>query len=394
MLVTIIAFFVILGVLVFVHEMGHFLVAKKTKTKAEEFGFGYPPRLFGWSKINGKRKFFWGNKDVESEDTIYSVNIWPLGGFVKIKGENGDGVIEDDSFASKSARKRIAILAAGVIMNVIFAMILLMINFGIGIPTAIESGTDETFVKNPIVQVVAVTKDSPADKAGIKLGDEVLAVNGQEIKQAEEIAKIVTEAGNQELTIKVKQAGSEKEVTLTPVLDESLGSEYVDPENPGRYVVGLSTYKVGLVSYPWYLAIWKGFQTTFILLWRILEAFGIIIGNLILGKGMLAEVSGPIGVAVMTGQMVSLGISHLLQFTALLSLNLAIVNILPFPALDGGRIVMILVEKIRGKKIDATIENVMHNIGFALLMLLIVLVTYRDLVNFGGGIWQAVKGVI
>ena len=182
MFITVISFFVILGILVFVHEMGHFLVAKKTGTKAEEFGFGYPPRLFGWKLQNNKRKFFWGNKAVESEDTIYSVNLWPLGGFVKIKGEDGDGRQDEDSFGSKSARKRIAILIAGVTMNVLFAMILLMINFGIGIPTALDDSVDSQYAKEPIIQVAAVAKNSPAEEAGIKIGDEVLSIAGKSIE--------------------------------------------------------------------------------------------------------------------------------------------------------------------------------------------------------------------
>ena len=393
MFITVISFFVILGILVFIHEMGHFLVAKKTKTKAEEFGLGLPPRLFGWRLESGKRKFFWGNKDVESEDTIYSINLWPIGGFVKIKGEDGDGREEGDSFGSKSVGRRIAILIAGVTMNVLFAMILLMINFGIGIPSALDDSEDQQYAKDPIIQVVSIAKNSPAEQAGIKLGDEVITVDGKKIKTVEEIAQIITEFEGEEIMMQIKQSGEEKELSLKPVLAKELGEEYEDSENPDRQVIGFSTLEVGIVSYPWHLAIWKGFVTTFVLLWRILMVFFLLIKNLVLGRGMMAEVAGPIGVAVMTGQMVRLGISHILQFTALLSLNLAIVNILPFPALDGGRILLIIIEKIRGKKLNVKLENAMHNLGFGLLMLLIILVTYRDIVNFGGGVLAAIKGL-
>lgn len=394
MLTTIIAFVLVLGILVFVHEMGHFLVARKTKTKAEEFGFGYPPRLFGWKVENGKRKFFWGNKDVKSEDTIWSVNLLPLGGFVKIKGEDGEDRDSQDSFGNKSAGKRIAILAAGVIMNVIFAMVLLMINFGIGIPSAIDSDQDAKFAQDQNIQIVQVAKDSPAKEAGVELGDNIVSINGQEIEKTNEINEIVEASEGKELNLIVDHYGEIRELKLTPVKDTDLGDEYVDEAKEGRYVIGIATLKTGVISYPWYLAIWKGFVATFVLLWRIIEVLVAIVVNLVLGRGLVTEVAGPVGVAVMTGNMVRMGISHLLQFTALLSLNLAIVNILPFPALDGGRILMIIIEKIRGKKLNEKFENAMHNIGFLLLMLLVLLVTFRDIVNFGGGIWEKIMGVV
>src|SRR6056297_155034 len=374
MLYTIVVFAAVLAIIVLFHEFGHFITAKMFGAKTEEFGFGFPPPICGWKKKNGKRKFSWGNKDVEkmeSEDTVFSVNWIPLGGFVKIKGEDGENKKENDSFAAKKIWQRCIILSAGVIMNVVLAMVALSIAFMIGAPQVLDS-TEGAKVKNQQIQITSVIENSPAAEAGIKPGDAIKKIDQQPITGIVQIQEYVSAKQGSELIVEVKRLNEQKTFAVTP--------EFLEQTKKPSLGVGLAN--TGVVSYPWYQAIWMGVRAAIVMLWQIIVAFGTLIKNAIVGAGIGVEVAGPVGIAVMTGQVARMGLGYVLQFIALLSLNLALINFLPFPALDGGRVLFLLIEKIKGSPVSQKIEQTIHATGFLLLILLMIIVTGRDLFQF------------
>ncbi|MBT4722766.1 RIP metalloprotease RseP [Candidatus Falkowbacteria bacterium] len=383
MLITIIAFILILSVLVFAHELGHFWTAKKFGAKAEEFGFGFPPRLFGWKKKDGKRRFFWGNGEEESEDTIWSLNWIPIGGFVKIKGEDGESKADPESFASKKPWQRGIILSAGVAMNVLLCIVCLIIAFMLGAPQIIEN--DDQIVKDPKIQVMSVLDNSPADSAGVTMGDVIVSIDGQFFNNTSEVQAYMAEKGDQEVVVAIERLGEQLEYKITAELISETG-------NAG---LGVGLVKTGIVSYPWYKSIWLGLKGTWNMFSQIIVAFATIIKNAFTGEEVGADIAGPVGIAVITGRVARMGISYILQFTALLSMNLAIINFLPLPALDGGRVLFLIIEKIRGRAVNQKVEQIVHTIGFVLLMLLIVVVTGKDIWQFRESfinLWHGVFG--
>lgn len=384
MLLTILIFFVILSVLVFVHELGHFSVARYFGVRAEEFGMGLPPRLFGIQKINGKFRFVSGKyQPKEGEPTLYSVNLIPVGGFVKIKGENGEEETASDSFGSKPIWQRNLILAAGVTMNVVLCVLLLSVTFMIGTPGLADQEYRGAFVSDAQVKVLEVLPGSVAEQAGLKMGDVVLSIDEMEISSVAELQTILSEKTDQEVVLGLERFTEELTLTVTPSANDE-----------GKGEIGIAIAEMNLVKYPWYLAIWQGIKMTWLWLVLIFSALWGLILQPFGGTPSGVDFTGPIGIAVMTGQATKLGLAYLLQFSALLSLNLAIINILPFPALDGGRILFLTIGKLRGKMIDAKWENISHNLGFALLMLLIVFITYRDIARYGGQIISVLKGLV
>ncbi|MBU1131860.1 site-2 protease family protein [Patescibacteria group bacterium] len=387
MLFTLIIFVVILSLLVFVHELGHFYTARKFGVTADEFGFGFPPRICGWKKINGKRKFFWGNGDpekIKSEDTIYSINWIPLGGFVRIKGEDGLNKEDPDSFANKKIWKRAIILSAGVAMNIVLCAFCLSIAFMIGAPQVVDEQSAGA-VSEQKIQIISIIPDSAAEKIDLQIGDSIIDMNGTAMTDLTQVQNYISERNNQTIKIKIDRIGEIKEMEFTPaVIAET-----------GKPSLGVGLAKTGIVSYPWYKAIWLGLVGTYSMFIQIIIAFATIIKNALIGAPIGMDVAGPVGIAAMTGRVARLGFVYILQFTALLSMNLAIINFLPFPALDGGRVFLLLVEKIRGRAINQRIEQIIHTIGFGILLLLIVVVTGRDVLKFKEffvNIWQKVIG--
>jgi regulator of sigma E protease len=374
---TVLIFIIVLSVLVFVHELGHFWTARKLGVKAEEFGFGFPPRAFGFYKSKaGKWRFLRGKKDPNSlteEDrpvgTVYSINWLPLGGFVKIKGENGEGKQESDSFAVKAIWKRALILSAGVIMNIVLAIVLLSAGYMMGLPQSLDNLKPSAKISEPQVFVMEVLADSPAAEAGLKAGDIITFVNEEKIVSNEELQNIVAKQVGQETNFNINRDGENMQIAITPEL----------LEEADRPAIGVSIYASGLVRYPFFTAIIEGFKLTFWLFWMIILAFYGLIRDLLMGVSVSGQVAGPVGIATLTGQVATMGFTYLLQFTALLSLNLALINILPFPALDGGRLLFLLIEKFIGKPVRQSVEAWIHTIGFWLLILLIVVVTYKDI---------------
>lgn len=388
MLLTAIVFILVLSVLVFVHELGHFVTARKFGVKAEEFGFGFPPRFCGWKKVNNKYKFFLGNKsaeEIKSEDTIYSLNWVPLGGFVKIKGEDGEGKNEPNSFANKKIWQRSIILSAGVAMNVVLCAVALSLAFMIGAPQILNEQTADMIIRDQKINVVSVLKGSPAAKAKIQLGDVVLNIDGKNFSEIEQIQNYISAKNGTPVSVELQRMNEKLTVTIEPeILNET--------KLPG---LGVGLASTGIVSYPWYLSIWHGIRGTFFMAIQIVVAFATLIKNAIIGQPLGVDIAGPVGIAVMTGQVARMGFVYILQFTALLSLNLAIINFLPFPALDGGRVLFLIIEKIRRRPINQKIEQIVHSAGFALLIFLIIIVTGRDVFKFKDtfiNIWQKIVG--
>jgi len=365
---TILLFLAVLSLLVLVHEIGHFVAARKFGCKVEEFGIGFPPRAKAWKR-----------KGIE-----YSLNWIPLGGFVRIKGESGEHKDESDSFASKPAWKRFIILFAGVAMNFVFAALLLSVGFMIGLPSAIDENLPSgARVSGEAVRIVTVLEGGPAAEAGLQRGDEVAAVNDRVFTNGEEARNYVKELGETPVNLTVKRSDGYHDLEVVPGYLEEL-------EGVG---IGVGFLTTGFVRFAPHLAVWHGISTTVLFTKEVAVAFVLILSNLVTGQGVAEEISGPVGIAVMTGEVARLGISYLIQFAAILSINLAILNIFPFPALDGGRIVFLLFEKIKGKPVSERVEGLVHSLGFLFLMGLVVLITYRDFVKFSDEIWGAIKGV-
>lgn len=384
-MLTVLIFILILGILVFVHELGHFIVARRNGVEVEEFGFGFPPRILGiyWNK-KGERKIVWGSREIEElreernlgvEKTVYSLNWIPLGGFVKITGEDGEEKSNPKSFAAKKPFTRMRILAAGVLMNFLLAIFLFSANFYFGVPQPAEEVTSGNIGKTSI-QILDVGQGTPASSVGIHPGDEILgaAAGDQAVKFAsvEDVQSFIDANKGKEIALDIQRGKQELKISATP------RAEYPSDQGP----LGISLAKIIEVKYPWYQAIWMGASYTFDLTLTFLSFLGIFLWNLIMGRPAGLDVSGPIGIAVVTGQVAALGFSYLVRFTALLSVNLAIINILPIPALDGGRILFILIEKLKGKPVSQKFEQRAHSLGFALLISLMVFVTVRDFARF------------
>jgi regulator of sigma E protease len=351
MLITLVSFFVMLIVLVLVHEIGHFITAKATKVKVEEFGLFFPPRIWG----------------IKRGETTYSINSIPIGGFVKLAGEEDPKV--PGSLASKSAGVRILVLSAGAIMNLILPLVLLSVAFMV----------PHTEVTAPsIVSVVAT--NSPAALAGILPGDTILAVNNNPVASPNDLnRKVQLNLGNK-ITLLIRHAdATTAEVQAVPrwkppAEQGALGVEWNIPVIEAQQVI---TTK----SYPFWQAIPMGFTDsiqTFILFKN-----GII--SIIIGAEPVA-LMGPVGVAQLTGEIARAGISPLLEFAAAFSINLGILNLFPLPALDGGRIAFIILEWIRrGKRISPKTENMVHLIGFLALIGVILVVSYHDILRIISG---------
>jgi len=385
-MLTLIVFILILGVLILVHELGHFLTARMFKVKAEEFGFGYPPRMFGWVKDNfGKWKFLNRKADASQyKNTVWSLNWLPLGGFVKIKGEDENALREADSFATRSVFQRFIILFAGVFMNFVLCFVFLSVGFMAGIPTMVDDQPDPSLNStNQQVQIMSIEPNTPAEQAGLEVGDVFISIDNQPIHYIRDIQQIISPRNEQLTQIIVSRGQEEITIEITPLAKTA----------DGTAVIGVGLVKTALVKYPWYQAIYKGATTTFDLTVAILQAFGKIIGDLFTGQKVEAEVAGPVGIAMLTGQVVKLGWVYVLQFAALLSINLGIINLLPIPALDGGRILFLIIEKIKGKPVKQKIEGMIHQIGFMLLMLLMVLVIFKDFKTYGGRIWESILSI-
>ena len=357
MLLTVVVFLVILSVLVLVHEAGHFIVAKFFGIKVEEFGFGLPPRIFG-------KKF---------GETLYSINWLPIGGFVKLYGEDeaGGGSIklkqeeikgdERRAFFAKPVWQRALVVFAGVFMNFILAVVIISVLFSV---VGVQMPGNK-------VMVDAVVKGAPADKAGIKVGDTIVLVDKTSVTSSQQLVTYARNHLGEELTLEIKTQNVKLQtVEVTP--------RKVYPANEGPMGIAISQ-DVILKKYPWYQAPFVGTWEALKQTWLIVDGLAMLVVQLFT-KGMVPQgVAGPIGIAQLTGVVVGIGPAAVLSLVSLLSLNLAIINILPIPALDGGRLFFILIEGIFRKKVDAKIEGYAHMVGMIILLGLIALITLHDL---------------
>lgn len=356
---VILIFVLTLGLLVFVHELGHFLAARAFGISVDEFGFGFPPRIFG----------------VRRGKTLYSLNWIPLGGFVKIKGVAGDdaakvGFNDPDSFAVQKPWKKFSILFAGIAMNVLLGIVLLTIGFRIGLPLSIGEDIPHANVRDVGIHILSVQPSSPAESLGLVTGDTILFVDNTAFQTTEDLRAYLAGHPDQDIRVQWKRGEETKEGAVRLSNQE------------GKGMLGVSLGKTGIVSFslPW--AFLMGIQSTFSMVGQIFIALGDVVRGLVIERTVREDLSGPIGIAIMTGEAARLGFIYLLQFAAILSVNLAVFNVLPIPALDGGRLLFIVIERIRRKPVSERIEAIVHNAGFLFLIALVLLVTFRDVVRW------------
>lgn len=355
---TTLLFLLVISLLVFVHELGHFVAARRSGMKVEEFGFGFPPRL--WGKKIG--------------DTVYTINAIPFGGFVRIFGEDGGHTHAPGSFAAGKFWHKCVVLVAGVVMNIVLAVALLSLGNMLGLRVGIFDEASRAEARDIQVQILEVSVDSPAQRAGLLPADAITGFVGPEgaveVASPEDVQKFAFSNAGKEVTIVVQRAGSSLALPIALRTPES-----------GQGPIGIALALTGEVSYPWYEALWKGVQSTWYLTKATVEGYGAILVSLVTSGSLGAGVTGPVGIATMTGQAAQAGMSYLIQFVAMISINLAVLNIMPFPALDGGRLVLVVLERIRGRALANQTEQLINAGGFALLLLLMVAVTVRDVVT-------------
>ncbi|PIR41889.1 MAG: RIP metalloprotease RseP [Candidatus Yanofskybacteria bacterium CG10_big_fil_rev_8_21_14_0_10_37_15] len=358
-MITALIFIIVIGVLIFVHEFGHFIFAKRSGMRVDEFGFGFPPRIWG----------------IKKGETIYSINLIPFGGFVKILGEDGEEKNNPRSFGSKSFGAKIKVIVAGVLMNFFLAVFLLMaVNF-MGLRIGVMDNDMANQIADKKIQIIQVSENSPAQEAGLSLLDEI---KGFRINDLTSTVSTVGEVQNL-----IKQNSGKSIVVLLERSGKLLEKEIVARENPpeGEGALGISLALTGVVTYPWYESIWRGVYDAIMITVNVVIGYGLLFKSLIFEGRLIADVSGPIGIANLTGQAARIGFNYLIQFTALISINLAVLNIIPFPALDGGRAVLLVIEKFRGLPVNKKIEQSINTVGFLLLLSLMVYVTFKDIVR-------------
>ncbi|MFA5065786.1 MAG: M50 family metallopeptidase [Dehalococcoidia bacterium] len=340
MLLTIVVFLALLILLILTHEIGHFAAAKMSKVKVEEFGLGLPPRIWGY----------------KYGETIYSINWIPFGGFTRLLGEEDPST--PGSLASKSIGARIFVLSAGSLLNILLPIILFTVSFMIPHDVTIEN-----------VLIKEVAAGSPAQTAGIEAGDRIVEVNGHTIKNRADLSyHIQLNLGNDTTMVVMKPDTSQKIVSVTP--------RWVPPQGQGATGVMLTASDTTTVveSMPF----WQALPTSVVHSWEILVLFKNEVMSWFV-RSTAPQLAGPIAIAQLTGEVIKAGISPLLEFTALISINLGIFNLLPIPGLDGGRLVFVLLEWVRrGKRISPQKEGLVHMIGFLAMILLILVISYFD----------------
>ncbi len=347
MILTLIVFFIMLSVLVLAHEFGHFATAKLSGVKVEEFGLGYPPRIFSFQR----------------GETRYSLNAVPFGGFTKLLGEEDPTFPR--SFASKGYGTRFLILAAGPLMNLLLPILLFTISFMVPHDIVYEN-----------VIITDVSANSPAQAAGIESGDVLLKINDREIKNRGNVAyNIQLSLGKQIDFLILKIDGSEKTYTLVPRWNPPQG------EGSAGIMIDGENAVVKKESMP----LWKAVPESTVHCWEIMILYRNEFTKWFTGASA-PQLTGPIGMVQLTGEVVSAGLTPVLELASLISISLGIFNLFPIPGLDGGRIIFVALEWIRrGKRISPQKEGLVHTIGFFLLISLILVVSYFDLIRFING---------
>ncbi len=361
MLFSILTFLVVLSILVLVHEFGHFIMARRAKVMVEEFGFGLPPRI--WGKQFG--------------ETLYSINALPFGGFVKLHGENEEESITDPkrAFLNKSKRVRTGIIIAGVVMNFLLAIVAFAIVYSFsGIPRDTHQ-----------IKVVDVSQSSPALTSGLVVGDIIKKVDGKEMTDVNEFIKYVDTKKGQRVILETEKG----KITLIPRVSPPQG------EGPlGVTITTMEVYFPPLWQRPFY-GIYYGFKEAVFWGGTVISGFVKIFSDLFGGQAP-KDLAGPVGIFAITREAAKFGVLALINFLGILSVNLAILNILPFPALDGGRFLFIGIEGIIGKKIVPKVEATIHTIGMIILLALLLAITIGDVRKLivNGGLDGFIKSVV
>lgn len=359
MLSTILTFVLVLSILVLVHELGHFIVARLAGVWVEEFGFGIPPRIIG--KKVGK--------------TIYSINLLPFGGFVKLHGEAGDSK-HKGAFSNKRKEARLAILFAGVAMNFLLAVVAFGIVYSVtGIPRESKS-----------LKIIDVAPSSPAQISGLVPGNIIRKVGGEEVETSEEFISLIEQFKGKETRFELEGGTS---ITITPRENP--------PEGEGPLGVAISSIEI------YYPPIWQrpfhgayyGFKDAIFWGKEIVGGIGSVLSGLTRGEAP-RDLAGPVGIYALTSEVSKVGTLALIHFVGILSVNLAILNILPFPALDGGRVAFVLVESFFGKKVAPKVEAAFHTVGMAILLLALLAITARDIQRLvaAGSLSKFIESVI
>lgn len=370
-MITAIIFIVVLAVLIFVHELGHFLVARWCGIRVDAFAIGFGPKLLHWTRGG-----------IE-----YSLRAIPFGGYVKIYGENPDeenttGPDAHRSFVNKNRLIQASVLVAGVMFNFIFAWLIYMVTFTTGVTAS--SDTFDKYadrISDKRIMITAISTGSPADKAGLVVGDtidDVQLYSSKNISKSvvssttiENIQSNINASAGNSVLVKYTRSGESKSAEVTPI------QGIVE----GKYAIGISMSEVGDMRLPFYISIWESLRYTVISIKDIAVGLGTFIGTIFIGQAKFSDVTGPIGIAGVVGDTANLGFTYLLMITAYISLNLGVINLIPFPALDGGRLLFVIIESITRKKIPMKVATITNAVGFFLLMLLMIVVTYKDIVR-------------
>ncbi|MEK7588200.1 MAG: site-2 protease family protein [Patescibacteria group bacterium] len=369
---NIIIFIIILLVLVLVHEAGHFFTAKGFGVRVDEFGFGFPPKMMTLFKKG---------------ETEYTLNWLPIGGFVKIFGEdpneeNTNGPEASRSFVNKPRWQQAIVLFAGIAANFLLAWLLFSIGFMTGLPTSVQSAPKDVVLQNTHLTVLSVLKDSPAEIAGLKTGDKIVAVksfgDANTVKTLDQInpeafTNFIRSQKDTEIEeVEISYLRGNDATTLTAKMIPKLNAE----NNP---IIGISMDEIGILKLPFFSAFVEGMKLD----WNVTKATVVglfsIIKQAVQGENVSSSLTGPVGMVSVVGDASKFGFAYLISFAALISVNLAVINLLPFPALDGGRLLFLLIEKIRGKRLNQNFANTANMIGFWLLILLMVYITYKDI---------------
>lgn len=336
----------ILALLIVVHELGHFTVAKLVGIQVDEFSIGFGPKLLGFC---------------DRTKTTYSLRLLPLGGYVRMAGMDPSDNNNPNGFNNKSLKARFAVISAGSIMNFLMAIVLFIFTFSlIGVPAPTNS--------NIIGDVIP---DTPAAQVGLMPGDKIVMVDGKPTRNWDDVAGCIRQSGERKIQLVVERQKQKHTIVVTPRYDPQLKATQIGIR---QHIIW---QKQGFLQ-----ALKLGFDQAFSFARLIME--GLV--GLVAGSISTDDVAGPVGITQAIGDAAKGGLGYLLTFTAILGINLALINLLPIPALDGSKLMFLLIEGLRGKPIDPNKEGIVHLIGFALLMMLFVIVTYNDIVRiFTGG---------
>ncbi|MGD8990988.1 MAG: RIP metalloprotease RseP [Desulfobacterales bacterium] len=361
--ITLLSFIIVLGVLIFFHEFGHFVIARLFGVGVEKFSLGFGPRLIG--KKIGR--------------TDYRISAIPLGGYVKMVGEEPDAEVSPQdlsvSFTHKHVLKRMCIVAAGPIFNILLAVIIFFGIFWISGAMILKPSVGE------------VRDGSPALAAGLKAGDLITAIDGVAVSNWENMTEIIGASKGKTLEIAVRRADTDTVFRVTP---ELVPAKNLFGEDIQRYIIGISAS--GDV-YNRELNLFQALTESLKQTYTIVELMVIIIGKLITGDISADTIGGPIMIAKMAGDQAKAGISNLIFFIALISVNLAIINLVPIPILDGGHLLFFFIELIKGRPVNLKIREVAQQIGLFIILLLVILVFYNDIFRYKDNILRFLKGI-